>query len=127
MEAIHALAGSAKLTFRDGRYISDAVEKARQAEVAIIFATQWETEGLDLPDLSLPDGQDELIAAVAAANPNTIVVLETGGPVKMAWLDKVAGRDRGLVSRRTGRPRHRIGALRRHQSLGSPADHLSGK
>lgn len=91
MEAIHALAGSAKLTFRDGRYISDAVEKARQAEVAIIFATQWATEGLDLPDLSLPDGQDELIAAVAAANPNTIVVLETGGPVKMPWLDKVAG------------------------------------
>ncbi|WP_165322106.1 beta-glucosidase family protein [Rhizorhabdus phycosphaerae] len=91
MEAIRAHAGSAKLTFRDGRYITDAVEKARQAEVAIVFATQWETEGLDLPDLSLPDGQDELIAAVAAANPNTIVVLETGGPVKMPWLDKVAG------------------------------------
>lgn len=91
MEAIRSFASSAKITFRDGRYITDAVEKARQAEVAIVFATQWETEGLDLPDLSLPDGQDELIAAVAAANPNTIVVLETGGPVKMPWLDKVAG------------------------------------
>lgn len=91
MDAIQALAKDAKLTFRDGRYIADAVEKAKQSEVAIVFATQWQTEGLDVPDLSLPDGQDELIAAVAAANPNTIVVLETGGPVKMPWLDKVAG------------------------------------
>lgn len=91
MDAIQALAKDAKVTFRDGRYIADAVEKAKQAEVAIVFATQWTTEGLDVPDLSLPDGQDELIAAVAAANPNTIVVLETGGPVKMPWLEKVAG------------------------------------
>lgn len=91
MDAIKALAKDAKVTFRDGRYIADAVEKARTSEVAIVFATQWTTEGLDVPDLSLPDGQDELIAAVAAANPNTIVVLETGGPVKMPWLDKVAG------------------------------------
>ena len=91
MDAIQALAKDAKVSFRDGRYIADAVEKARQSEVAIVFATQWQTEGLDVPDLSLPDGQDDLIAAVAAANPNTIVVLETGGPVKMPWLDKVAG------------------------------------
>ncbi|MCX7284550.1 MAG: glycoside hydrolase family 3 C-terminal domain-containing protein [Novosphingobium sp.] len=91
MDAIQALAKDAKVAFRDGRYIADAVEKARTSEVAIVFATQWTTEGLDVPDLSLPDGQDELIAAVAAANPNTIVVLETGGPVKMPWLDKVAG------------------------------------
>lgn len=46
-------------------------------------------EGEDVPDLSLPNGQDALIAAVAAANPKTIVVLETGGPVLMPWLDKV--------------------------------------
>lgn len=91
LDAIQALAKDAKVTFRDGRYIADAVEKAKQSDVAIIFATQWQTEGLDLPDLSLPEGQDELIAAVASANPNTIVVLETGGPVKMPWLDKVAG------------------------------------
>ncbi|WP_242129082.1 beta-glucosidase [Sphingobium sp. Sx8-8] len=90
LDAIAARATQAKISFRDGRYIADAVEKARQSEVAIIFATQWTTEGLDVPDLSLPDGQDALIAAVAAANPRTIVVLETGGPVKMPWLDKVA-------------------------------------
>jgi beta-glucosidase len=76
--------------FRDGRYIADAVEAARRSDVAIVFATEWRTEGLDQPDLSLPDGQDALIAAVAAANPRTIVVLETGGPVAMPWLDKTA-------------------------------------
>lgn len=91
LKAIKAAAPNATVTFRDGRYITDAVENARQAEVAIIFATEWRTERLDQPDLSLPDGQDALIAAVAAANSNTIVVLETGGPVLMPWLDKVAG------------------------------------
>lgn len=90
LTAIKAMAPGATVTFRDGRYIADAVEKAKQADVAIIFATEWRTEGLDQPDLSLPDGQDALIAAVAAANPNTIVVLETGGPVAMPWLDKTA-------------------------------------
>ena len=90
LEAIKAMAPNAAISFRDGRYISDAVEQAKRAQVAIVFATEWRTEGYDQPDLSLPDGQDELIAAVAAANPNTVVVLETGGPVKMPWLDKTA-------------------------------------
>ena len=54
-----------------------------------MFATQYQTEGFDVPDLSLPNGQDALIAAVAAANPNTIVVLQTGGPVTMPWKDQV--------------------------------------
>ncbi|WP_225206117.1 beta-glucosidase family protein [Novosphingobium huizhouense] len=91
LKAIKAAAPQAAITFRDGRYIADAVEKAKQAEVAIVFATEWRTEGLDQPDLSLPDGQDALIAAVAAANPRTIVVLETGGPIAMPWLGSVAG------------------------------------
>lgn len=55
----------------------------------VVFATQWTTEGADVPDLSLPLGQDALIAAVAAANPATVVVLETGGPVAMPWLEQV--------------------------------------
>jgi beta-glucosidase len=91
LDAIRAMAPEANITFRDERYISDAVLKARQADVAIVFATQWMAEGHDLPDLSLPYGQDALIAAVAEANPRTIVVLETGGPVRMPWLDSVAG------------------------------------
>ena len=62
---------------------------ARRSDIAIVFATQWRTEGEDVPDLGLPNGQDALIAAVAAANPHTIVVLQTGGPVLMPWLPDV--------------------------------------
>lgn len=90
LAAIQARVPDAKVNFRDGSYITDAVEQARQADIAIVFATQWMSEGFDVPDLSLPNGQDALISAVAAANPNTIVVLETGGPILMPWLDDVA-------------------------------------
>ena len=90
LAAIRARAPGAEISFRNGRYITDAVLAAKRADVAIVFATQWMTEGLDVPDLGLPDGQDALIAAVAAANPRTIVVLETGGPVLMPWLDRTA-------------------------------------
>ncbi len=51
--------------------------------------TQWTGEGFDVPNLRLPDNQDALINAVAAANKKTAVVLETGGPVLMPWLPKV--------------------------------------
>jgi beta-glucosidase len=57
--------------------------------MAICFAIRVEGEGFDLPDLSLPWGQDAVIEAVAAANPNTVVVLETGNPVAMPWHDDV--------------------------------------
>ncbi|TPG51744.1 glycosyl hydrolase [Sphingomonas glacialis] len=90
LDALKALAPQTSFRFRDGRYLTDAVAAARQADVAIVFATQWSTEGLDQPDMSLPNGQDALIEAVAAANPNTIVVLETGGPVLMPWLHRTA-------------------------------------
>jgi len=90
LRAIRAQVPGATVTFRDGRYLTDAVETAKRADVVIVFANQWTSEGMDVPDLSLPDGQDELIAAVAAANPHTIVVLQTGGPVTMPWLDKTA-------------------------------------
>lgn len=91
LKAIAALAPNAEVIFRNGRFIADAVAAARKSDVAIVFATQPMCEGLDVPELSLPDGQDALIAAVAAANPRTIVVLETGGPVLMPWLENVAG------------------------------------
>ena len=91
LHAIKTLGKGAKVRFSDGRYLSVAAAEAARADVAIVFATQWATEGLDQPDLSLPAGQDALIETVAKANPNTIVVLETGGPVLMPWLDKVAG------------------------------------
>lgn len=89
--AIAAQAPAAQVTYRSSAYIADAVEQARKSDFAVVFATKWAGESRDAPDLTLPDGQDALIAAVAAANPRTIVVLETGNPVTMPWLDKVAG------------------------------------
>ena len=73
--------------------IAEAVEVARNADVALVFVGrngEWDTEGSDLTDIGLPGRQDELVRAVAAANPRTIVVLQTGGPIEMAWLGDVA-------------------------------------
>lgn len=80
----------ARVRYRSGSDIEEAVRQARWADRVILFATQWAAEGLDV-SLTLPGDQDELIEAVAAANPHTIVVLETGGPVLMPWLSQVAG------------------------------------
>ncbi|TXH68456.1 MAG: beta-glucosidase [Thiothrix sp.] len=69
--------------------ISLAAKMASEAEIALLFigrSGQWDTEGSDLEDLRLPGRQDELAAAVLAANPNTVVVLQTGGPIEMPWL-----------------------------------------
>lgn len=88
LAAIRAKLPGAQVSFDDGRYASSAAALAKRADIAIVFANQWMAEGEDAPDLSLPEGQDALIDAVTAANPNTIVVLQTGGPVEMPWLDK---------------------------------------
>jgi beta-glucosidase len=74
--------------------ISTAESLARSCDVAIVFAgltSEWESEGFDRADMDLPAEQNELIARVAAANPNTIVVLSCGAPLNMPWLDRVAG------------------------------------
>jgi len=89
LSAIAALAPTAAIRFADTSDINAALNAARGADIAIVFATQWMTETQDVPSLSLPRGQDALIAEIAAANPRTIVVLETGGPVLMPWLDSV--------------------------------------
>jgi beta-glucosidase len=79
----------AQIEFDPGVTPAEAVLAARWADVAIVFALRAEGEGFDGADLSLPWGQDALIAAVAAANPNTVVVVETGNPVAMPWKDSV--------------------------------------
>jgi len=61
---------------------------AHDADVAIVFVHTDESEGATA-DLSLPGNQDQLISAVARVNKNTIVVLDTGGPVLMPWIDEV--------------------------------------
>lgn len=89
LNAIRSRAPQAEVTYRDGRYPAEAAMAAKNADLVIVFATQWMTEGHDVPDLSLPQGQDALIAAVAKANPKTVIVLETGGPIAMPWKDDV--------------------------------------
>ena len=91
LKAIRARAPAAKVQYDPGTDISSAAALAKAADVAIVFAQQWESEGMDLETLSLPEQQDDLIAQVAAANPHTIVVLETGSPVTMPWVGQVAG------------------------------------
>lgn len=74
--------------------IAKAVETARTADVALVFVGrngEWDTEGSDLATILLPGRQNELVSAVARANPRTIVVLQTGGPIEMPWLGEVAG------------------------------------
>jgi beta-glucosidase len=71
--------------------ISQAVTAAKSASTAVVVVSDdTQTEAADRPDLSLPSAQDELISAVAAANPRTVVVLDSGAPNSMPWLDKVA-------------------------------------
>ena len=91
LKAIGARAHGAQVKFDSGQNQASAAALAKQSDVAIIFAYQWMSEGSDLANLSLPDRQGELIEQVAAANPRTIVVLETGTAVLMPWLDKVSG------------------------------------
>ena len=91
LAAIRDHAKGATVTFDTGAYPEAAADVARDADVAIVFAYQPSSEGEDVPSMALPFGQDQLIEAVAAANPNTIVVLETGNPVRMPWADKVGG------------------------------------
>jgi beta-glucosidase len=71
--------------------IQSAVALASKAQVAIVFVGEPSTEGADRPNLSLPGDENALINAVAAVNPDTIVVLNTGGAVLMPWLNRVAG------------------------------------
>ncbi len=74
----------------DPAMLARAVQAARRARVAIVFANDVTGEGMDRTSLELPGDQDGLIEAVAAANPRTIVVLHTAGPVLMPWLSKVS-------------------------------------
>ena len=90
LQAIRASAANADITFEPGDDIAAAVASAKAADVAVIFAEQWTTEAMDAT-IRLSEHQEDLIRAVGAANPRTIVVLETGGPVLMPWIDSVKG------------------------------------
>lgn len=74
--------------------LAEAVETAKKAKAAVIFAglpDAFESEGFDRKHMRMPDCQNELIERVAAVQPNTIVVLHNGAPVEMPWADRVKG------------------------------------
>ncbi len=90
LKAIRAKAPGAKVEFDPGTDAHAAAALAKASDVAVVFVGQPASEGADLPSLSLPGRQDELVAAVAAANPHTVVVIESGGSVSMPWIDGVS-------------------------------------
>jgi len=79
------------VTYNDGSSDSSAASLAAASSVAVVFASLGESEGSDLTSIDLGSSADSLISAVAAANPHTIVVLNTGSAVTMPWLSSVAG------------------------------------
>ena len=89
LKAVRAKVPTAKVEYHDGVDVKAAAALARASEVAIVFVNEPTTEGRDLPSLSLSGAQNDLVSAVAAANPRTVVVLETGGPAAMPWIDSV--------------------------------------
>lgn len=89
LRAIRAKAPNAKVSYDDGTDSAAAANLSRGSDVAIVFVHQHTHEGADLPNLSLPGNQDDLVKQVAAANSHTVVVLENGDPVLMPWLDSV--------------------------------------
>jgi beta-glucosidase len=89
LKAIRAKAPKAKVEYHDGVDVKAAAALAKASEVAIVFVNEPTSEGRDLPSLSLSGTQNDLVSAVAAANPRSVVVLQTGGPAAMPWIDSV--------------------------------------
>jgi beta-glucosidase len=87
--ALRQLLGS-RLRYADGTNVGQAAALAKQSQVAVVVVHDVESERVDRTSLSLPPPQDALVEAVAAANPHTIVVLETGAAVLMPWLSRVS-------------------------------------
>lgn len=104
ISALDAVKDVAKVTYAQGYIdnqektdavlLAEAIEAAKNADVAVVFAglpESFESEGYDRDHMRMPACQNELIEAVAAVNANTIVVLHNGAPVEMPWVDKVKG------------------------------------
>ncbi len=89
LKAVQARVPQATVSYNAGTDAAAAAKLAAESDVVLVFVNQWTAESVDVPNLSLPDNQDDLVAAVAQANPKTVVVLQTGGPVLMPWLSNV--------------------------------------
>jgi beta-glucosidase len=88
LKALQAALPKADIRYDDGSDAARAAEAAKQADLVVVYAVKPEMEGIDHADFALPYGQDAMIDAVASANAKTVVVLQTGNPVAMPWLDK---------------------------------------
>jgi beta-glucosidase len=88
LEQLRRLAPNARIAFVDGMDPAAAAAAAKAADVAIVFATQWSSESIDVA-MKLDGNQDALIDAVAVANPRTAVVLETNAGVAMPWAARI--------------------------------------
>jgi beta-glucosidase len=98
LNAIKEKVPAANVQFNDGTNSASAASLAASSDVAIVFVSQWESEGMDVPSLNFTDvihtppiDQDALVAAVTAVNAKTIVVLENGGPKVMPWISGASG------------------------------------
>jgi beta-glucosidase len=89
LKAIRAKAPKAKVEYNDGADPAAAAALAKASEIAIVLVNEPTSEGRDLATLTLSGKQDDLVKAVAGANPRTVVVLETGGPAAMPWIGSV--------------------------------------
>ena len=87
--AIRAESGAENVDFVSGDNLDETLKQAKKADVVILFAEEWRSEALDAQGLALSDEQNTLITAVAAVNPQLVVVLETGGPVTLPWIEQV--------------------------------------
>ncbi|MEV4254695.1 glycoside hydrolase family 3 C-terminal domain-containing protein [Spirillospora sp. NPDC049652] len=97
LKGLTTRAGAKNVVYRDGTDVAAAVKAAKAAKVAVVVVADARAEDADLSCLTLRCGdgklgdQDKLVTAVAAANPNTVVVLQTGGPVLTPWASNVRG------------------------------------
>jgi beta-glucosidase len=91
LHAIRCESGAASVTFLDGSDKAAVRREAQEADAVILFVESWRSEGQDLTSLTLDNNQDSLIETAAGANANTVVVIESGGAVKMPWLEQVGG------------------------------------
>lgn len=91
LKALQAAMPQVRFTYLDGKDPAAAAALAAGSDVALVFVRQWAAESIDMPSMTLSDNQDALVEAVADANARTVVVLQTGNPVRLPWLDKVQG------------------------------------
>ena len=123
LEAIRRQFPLARVDFDDGSVPARAAEAAAKAEAVILFVDQYMTESADAPSLNLPGRQDQLVEAVTRANPRSAIVLETGGPVLMPWLEQTgAVLEAWYPGQRGGEAIAEI--FRRRRPVGTPAGHL---